>query len=292
MLGRFSRDAGSPVGVEIAGDSVRMVHLGRHRRQVRVMGWAIERFEPAATGHWLDAPEPALAAVRRAWRRCGGRQRHVVLALPAEQVICKRYPLPLGLAEEACETYLVGEAPRLFPLPMDDMALDFQPLPTAPQAPAEVLVGACRQSLLDPVLRSFEEVGLEVVGAEPDSLALTRLLGLGQQPQGILVRALNGAAAVHRWPVYGEAWELQTLGDRLDPLALQALLEFDSARDEGGYLLADTTVDHGLQRVIARSCRSFVRIDPWHGLLPPPAMVQDASASLALACGLARGAWA
>ena len=48
MLGRFGKDAGSLLGVEIAPDSVRIVQLQRRNRRCRVLASVQEPFESPA----------------------------------------------------------------------------------------------------------------------------------------------------------------------------------------------------------------------------------------------------
>ncbi|AIR88579.1 type IV pilus biogenesis protein PilM [Pseudomonas cremoricolorata] len=171
MLGRIGRDASSPLAVEIAADSIRMLQLSRRRGRHRISAWAIEPLE-------LATPLPGLCEpLRRAVQRCGSRQRKVVMALPAAQVICKVCQLPVCRLDTELEQQLLRQAEQLFPFPLDDLALDFQVLgPAAEPGQVKVLVGACRQSLIDPLEQLCAEAGLQLVGIEVDSFALLRSL--------------------------------------------------------------------------------------------------------------------
>ena len=62
MLGRFGKDAGSLVGVEIAPDSVRIVQLQRRNRRCRVLASVQEPFESPAGGDWAAEPGAVAAS--------------------------------------------------------------------------------------------------------------------------------------------------------------------------------------------------------------------------------------
>lgn len=203
MLGRFGRDAGSLLGVEIASDSVRILQLqGRHGRR-SVGAWALEPFE-SPEGGWATRPDVVAGALRRAWHRSGSRQRQAAVALPASEVICKVCRLPAGLSESEMEAQLLVEAERLFPFPLQDLALDFQELePAAGQAgEARVLVGACRQQSLAPLEEVLGSAGLQPVAVEVDSIALARTLPAGDGSPALL-RIEPDCAVLHGWPEPG-----------------------------------------------------------------------------------------
>lgn len=198
MLGRFGRDAGSVLGVEIASDSVRILELQRRRGRHEVAAWVVEPIRGALRGG--GDTEVQAMALRQAWRRCGSRSRRVALAVPGSQVICKVGQLPAALAEPEREAHLLADAERLFPFPIDDLALDFQVLGISQQAPhmLDVLVGAARQSVLAPLLQPFEAAGLEVVAVEVDSLALRRLQASDSCRPLLQVEA--DSLTLHGWP--------------------------------------------------------------------------------------------
>ena len=203
MLGRFGRGTGSLLGVEIASDAIRMLHLRRQRGGCRVVGWAQERLG-AAPGSSLggDQVECLVAGLRQAHARCRTSQCRVALALPASQVICKVCRLPAGLPGHGVEAALLAQAEQLFPFPVEDLALDFQVHgPCAEDAgQVEVLVVACRQSQLDPLERVFAQAGLQLVAVEVDSFALRR--ALVPEPQAgvtALLRLEPDEVILHRW---------------------------------------------------------------------------------------------
>ncbi|WP_410481134.1 type IV pilus biogenesis protein PilM [Pseudomonas plecoglossicida] len=202
MLGRFGKDVGSLVGVEIAPDAVRIVQLQRRNRRCGVVAWAQERFELTPGCDWAVEPAVVAAALQRVCHRSGLRQRRVALALPAEQVICKLCHLPVEHGEAEMEAQLLADAERLFPFPLEDLALDFQVMGPSLVQPgcAEVMVAACRQSALAPLAAVVEDAGLQLEVVEVDSIALRRLLPQGSLEGAALLRVEAHGATLYDWP--------------------------------------------------------------------------------------------
>lgn len=201
MLGRFGKDAGSLVGVEIAPDTVRMVQLQRRNRRYRVLASVQEPFESPAGSDWAAEPDAVAAALRRACRRSGLRQRRVALALPASQVICKLCHLPVAQDGAEMEARLLADAERLFPFPLEDLALDFQVVGASPVQPgcAEVMVAACRQSALASLEGIVEAAGLQLEAVEVDSIALGRMLPQGSHQGSLLLRIETHSTTLYSW---------------------------------------------------------------------------------------------
>ncbi|KAF1311377.1 pilus assembly protein PilM [Pseudomonas sp. SG-MS2] len=201
MLGRIGKDAGSLLGVEIAVDSVRLVQLQRRKGRCERLAWEVERFEPAGAADWWQVPDRVVAALRSACRRSGSRQRRVAVALPASQVICKLCQLPADQPVAEMEAQLLADADRLFPFPLEDLVMDFQVLgASCGQAGArDVLVVACRQTLLQSLEAIFDDAGLLLEVVEVDSIALRRMMPQPGADGCALLRLEPGSATLHCW---------------------------------------------------------------------------------------------
>ncbi|BBH43825.1 type IV pilus biogenesis protein PilM [Pseudomonas sp. KU43P] len=201
MLGRWGKDAGSLLGVEMTADSIHMLQVRRRRGRYERVAWAREPFEPFAAGDWQQDVARVEAALRDAYRRCGSRQRRVAVALPASQVICKLCQVSASQAEAEMEAQLLTDADTLFPFPLDDLVIDFQPMGASLGRAGyrDVLVAACRQSALQPLEALFEAVGLELDTVEVDSIALRRLMPPQCTPTAALLHVEPGAVTLHGW---------------------------------------------------------------------------------------------
>ncbi|MFJ4154307.1 type IV pilus biogenesis protein PilM [Pseudomonas sp. NPDC089752] len=279
MLGRMGKDAGSLLGVEIASDSVRIVQLRRRKGRYERVAWWVEQFEPSAAADWWQTPDRVLGALHNAYRRCGSRQRRAAVALPATQVICKVCQWPKQQPAAEMETQLLADADQLFPFPLEDLVMDFQVLgASAGQVNAQdLLVAATRQSVLQPIETIFDEVGLELVAVEVDSIALRRLLPQPLASGAALLRLEPASATLHYWSqdVLPQRREvpLQRLDESLvDGLQLEELVVASTLPLEQGALKV-------LSERLNMPCR----------LLSPVNGLECHDSGMTLACALALG---
>ena len=156
----FSPKTPPLIGLDIGSSSVKIVELSEAGKGVmRLERYAIEPLPRGAVvdGN-VDKIEVVADAVKRAWRRAGGKVRNVAMALPASAVITKRIALPANLREEELEMQVESEANQYIPFALDEVSLDFQVMGGIPNAPddVEVLIAASRkESLLsDSMVRS------------------------------------------------------------------------------------------------------------------------------------------
>ncbi|CAI3810366.1 hypothetical protein GLGCALEP_06184 [Pseudomonas sp. MM221] len=289
MLGRFGKDASSLVGVEIAPDAVRVVQLQRRNRRCRVLASAQESLELPDDKAWVAEPAAVVAALRRAYLRSGLRQRRIALALPASQVICKRCHLPAEQVGAGLEAQLLADAERLFPFPLEDLALDFQVLGTSRTQPgyAEVMVAACRQSALASLEAIVEEAGLQLEAVEIDNIALCRMLPHGCLEGSALLRVEARGAVLYDWQpgLPYQRRELQVQGLKgMGQLSehLQALL-VDQHLPAGLWVASGSSVEPSWLQSLGRQLNAPCR----H--LPGLKGLEHVDGTMLLACALALG---
>lgn len=291
MLGRFGKDAGSLVGLEIASDAVRILQVQQRNRRWRVVGSAQEPLHSPLGDDWRGESGLVVAALQRAYRRSGVRQRRVALALPANQVICKLCHLPGERDGAEMEVQLLADAERLFPFPLEDLALDFQALGPSRVQPGclEVMVAACRQSALASLATVVEEAGLELAAVEVDNIALSRMLPQGCMEGSALLRLETRSVTLYGWQP-GKAFlrvelpqdELRASGqlpEHLQALFAEAYLPAQlwvasSALIDPGWL-------QGLSEQLELPCRQ----------LPGLAGLEQVDGSMLLAGALSVGGW-
>ncbi|MGZ8981582.1 MAG: pilus assembly protein PilM, partial [Burkholderiaceae bacterium] len=136
----FSPKTPPLIGLDIGSSSVKIVELSEASKGVvRLERYAIEPLPRGAVvdGN-IDKIEVVADAVKRAWRRAGGKVRNVAMALPASAVITKRIALPANLREEELEMQVESEANQYIPFALDEVSLDFQVLGGIPNAPDDV----------------------------------------------------------------------------------------------------------------------------------------------------------
>jgi type IV pilus assembly protein PilM len=163
------------IGLDIGSSSVKVVELSEAGKgMVRLERYAIEPLPRGAVvdGN-VDKIDVVAEAVKRAWRRAGGKIRNVSMALPASAVITKRIALPGNLREEELEMQVESEANQYIPFALDEVSLDFQVLGPIPNAPddVEVLIAASRKEKIIDRVAVAESAGLKAAVMDVDVLA-------------------------------------------------------------------------------------------------------------------------
>jgi type IV pilus assembly protein PilM len=171
----FSPKTPPLIGLDIGSSSVKIVELSEAGKGVmRLERYAIEPLPRGAVvdGN-IDKIEVVADAVKRAWRRAGGKVRNVAMALPASAVITKRIALPANLREEELEMQVESEANQYIPFALDEVSLDFQVLGGIPNAPddVEVLIAASRKEKVEDRVAVAQAAGLKPAVVEVESYA-------------------------------------------------------------------------------------------------------------------------
>jgi type IV pilus assembly protein PilM len=112
------------IGLDIGSSSVKIVELSEAGKgMMRLERYAIEPLPRGAVvdGN-VDKIDIVADAVKRAWRRAGGKLRNVAMALPASAVITKRIALPGNLREEELEMQVESEANQYIPFALDEVS--------------------------------------------------------------------------------------------------------------------------------------------------------------------------
>ncbi len=161
------------IGLDIGSSSVKIVELSEAGKgTMRLERYAIEPLPRGAVvdGN-VDKIDVVADAVKRAWRRAGGKIRNVAMALPASAVITKRIALPGNLREEELEMQVESEANQYIPFALDEVSLDFQVLGAIPNAPddVEVLIAASRKEKVEDRIAVAQAAGLKPVVVDVES---------------------------------------------------------------------------------------------------------------------------
>ena len=174
----FSPKTPPLIGLDIGSSSVKIVELSEAGKGVmRLERYAIEPLPRGAVvdGN-IDKIEVVADAVKRAWRKAGGKVRNAAMALPASAVITKRIALPANLREEELEMQVESEANQYIPFALDEVSLDFQVLGPIPNAPddVEVLIAASRKEKVEDRIAVAQAAGLKPVVVDVELYALAR----------------------------------------------------------------------------------------------------------------------
>jgi len=175
VAGLFQSKSQALVGVDISSTSVKLVELAEAGKG----GYRLERYtiEPlprdAVTDGNIVNMEQVADGLKRAFKRFGGRNRNVALALPAAMVITKKIIVPAAQKEEDLEITVEAEANQYIPFALDEVNLDFQVVGPAPNNPeeVEVLIAASRKEKVEDRVAAAESAGLKPLVMDVESYA-------------------------------------------------------------------------------------------------------------------------
>jgi type IV pilus assembly protein PilM len=113
--------------------------------------------------------------------------KQAIVSLPVSSVFHALVTLPLVKKEEL-DHIIRAEVKKLLPMPLEDMALDYQVLKSEPDARSQrILVNAVPHALIAFYSKIFQKAGLVLEALEPESTALTRCLVGKDQSVNMLI---------------------------------------------------------------------------------------------------------
>jgi type IV pilus assembly protein PilM len=185
------------VSIDIGSFSVKVAQLRGGRGGVRAIRYAEQALPPRF--HWEPGGDtaPLVEAIRAAMRAAGIRSRRAVVALPRRHVTARisAFP-PTDRAQLA--TIVQYDLADHIPFPVDQVAIDSQPLGPSVEQPGmvDVLVVAAPRELVQQYMQVARAAGMRVVALTVDALALHDLAALrGDEPTGISVALEVGRRA-------------------------------------------------------------------------------------------------
>ncbi len=174
MMRFFSWRRAGPIGVDIGSSSVKLLQLSADRQQVlESVCWELPRGED---GLPVRSEEAILHTLCRARQAHHFRGREAVLAMGAEELFIQnlRLPEPKG---ESLEKLVLSEAASRLPFDPAEAEIRFlrtEPVRQADTIRLEVIVLACRRTVITEKVALAEKAGLIPVALEPQPLALLR----------------------------------------------------------------------------------------------------------------------
>jgi type IV pilus assembly protein PilM len=123
----------------------------------------------------------------------------VRLGIANQRIVVRTLDLPPIDDPDMLEQLVRSEAPDHIPVPMDEAILDFQPLgrvdtPAGPRT--RVVIVAVRRDMIDRVVASAHEAGLDVVGIDLSAFAMVRALHANGAEHAVLYVNLAGLTNV------------------------------------------------------------------------------------------------
>lgn len=274
-MGLFARKSGSLVGVDIGSAAVKLVELSRSGTPWRVEACAVEPLpaDAVAARNIRDAKAVG-EAIRRASKRAGPKARTAAVAVAGSATAIRTIAFDASLTDVELEVEVALEADRHLPYPIDEAALDFEPLHLSPDNPAlvDVRLVACRQEHVKSREAALAHGGMKAGVVDVETYAMQRAAALPHGvDESVAVVDIGTATATLLVLEHGEA--IFTREEPFDGGRLRrghpGPGSASVARDEHGTkdaarerTLSETAFREHLLRLVSRLLRLFLSTGP------------------------------
>ena len=174
----FRSKSKAVVGVDIGTHSIKLVELAGSYTNPRVVAWAIEPLPAGAFSENTIANAELVAdALNSVLLKSGANGEAVSVAVSSSHAITKILGMPADIGELELEEQISIEALHFIPYPIDEVNIDFEILGPSEvnERENDVLLVACRRSIVDDYIDLVEESGLALSHVDIDTYALERV---------------------------------------------------------------------------------------------------------------------
>jgi len=168
-------------GLDISDLSLKIIKLKKKGKFLGLASFGEEEIKPGIIKEGEIKDEEKLAEIiKEAIKKVKGERiktKYVVASLPEEKAFLEVIQMPC-LSEEDLKSAIIYEAENYIPLPIEEVYLDFQPVPPLYNHldHLDVLIAALPKKIVDPYLSALKSAGLKPLILEIESLAIARAL--------------------------------------------------------------------------------------------------------------------
>lgn len=166
------------IGIDVSDRSIKVVELSDDDNPtLRTVCWSPLSPNLMRRGVIQD-PLAVAAEITAALARCSPvavRGKMVVASIPEPQSFVRPLQIPV-MSDQETDEAVKWAVRQHIPFDLDRVYLDWQPVLGATGDQREVLVGAARRDVVDPLLDVLDAAGLQVVALELEAQALVRSL--------------------------------------------------------------------------------------------------------------------
>jgi len=174
----FAKKSKAVIGIDIGTHSVKLVELAGTIASPRVVAWAVVPLPAGAFSENAIANADLVAdALNEAMIKSGAKGEIAAVAVSSSHAITKVLGMPSDIGELELEEQISIEALHFIPYPIDEVNLDFEVIGKSETNDSEndVLLVACRRSIVDDYIDLVENSSLELNYVDIDTYALERV---------------------------------------------------------------------------------------------------------------------
>lgn len=184
--------------LDIGTSAIRIVQLSKQGNE----SWLLQRYGYAPVDVKVstsDAEEDQRKlgeVILTALGQSGIKTRNVVTGIPSNKTFATVVDLPKMTPQEL-KTNIPYEAEQFLPMKMDEVKIDYAVLGDSPVSAekSEILITSVANDYSEPRLDMLENLGLNVVASEPDSIAMLRAILPTNTTGGVLILDIGDASS-------------------------------------------------------------------------------------------------
>lgn len=174
----FSSKSQAVIGIDIGTHSIKLVELAGSYAKPKVISWGVAPLPVGAFSENTIANSDLISdALNGLMVQAGVKGSNVAVAVSSSHAITKVIGMPTGLKDVEMEEQVSIEALHFIPYPIDEVNIDFEVIgPSASnEEENDVLLVACRRSIVDDYIDLIENSDLTVNYVDIDTYALERV---------------------------------------------------------------------------------------------------------------------
>jgi type IV pilus assembly protein PilM len=185
----FGKKKGPVLGLDINSDSLTVVGLDKTRAGIEITRFACSPTPGNAIREGLIADPETIGTMLQSLLAdanipVSGPSPIVNLAVPAQAVVIRLMPVPVGMPPEELADVVTQEATNHVPFPIEDANLDWSPMPATERTDADgvrridIILAAVQRSIIESYWRMADTAGVKLGRVDISSLAVVRSLAL------------------------------------------------------------------------------------------------------------------
>jgi len=174
----FSSKSKAVVGVDIGTHSIKVVELSGSSANPRVLAWGVAPLPADAfSENAIARPEEIADVLGSLLVKSGIKTTDVAVSISSSHAITKVIGMPADLDGLELEEQISIEALHFIPYPIDEVNIDFEVIGKSASNDAEndVLLVACRRTIVDSYIDLIESTGLTLKYVDIDTYAIERV---------------------------------------------------------------------------------------------------------------------
>jgi len=174
----FSSKSKAVIGIDIGTHSIKLVELAGSKANPKVVAWGVAPLAAGAFSENAIANAELVAdALNNLIVQSGAKGDSAAVAVSSSHAITKVLGMPKDIRELELEEQISIEALHFIPYPIDEVNLDFEILgqSEANEEENDVLLVACRRSIVDDYIDLVESSNLGLSYVDIDTYALERV---------------------------------------------------------------------------------------------------------------------